>query len=37
VGRAAFKNELKRRGFHAIENPRQVVIFCNQEPIFVVL
>lgn len=37
VGRAEFEQELKRRGFHAIENAGQMVIFCNQEPIRVVL
>jgi hypothetical protein len=37
VGREAFDNELKRRGFHAIENAGQMVNFCNQEPIRVVL
>lgn len=33
VGRDAFLLELERRGYHAIENSGQVVIFCNQEPI----
>ena len=33
VGRAMFLNELNRRGFRAIENAGQLVIFCNQEPI----
>lgn len=33
VGRAAFLNELDRRGFRAIENAGQLVIFCNREPI----
>lgn len=33
VGRAAFETELRRRGFHAVENAGQMVIFCNQEPI----
>jgi len=36
VGRADFESELRRRGFHAIENADQVVIFCNQEPIHVI-
>lgn len=31
VGRAAFEAELKRRGYHAVENAGQIVIFCNQE------
>ena len=33
VGRARFQAELERRGFHAIENADQIVVFCNQEPI----
>ncbi|NIZ13865.1 N-(5'-phosphoribosyl)anthranilate isomerase [Phaeobacter sp. HF9A] len=37
VGRAAFEAELKRRGFHAVENAGQMVIFCNQEPIRLLL
>ena len=37
VGRATFEAELKRRGFHAVENAGQMVIFCNQEPIHLIL
>ena len=37
VGRAEFDQEIRRRGFHAVENAGQLVIFCNQEPIRVVL
>jgi len=33
VGRRAFERELKRRGFQAVENAGQVIIFCNREPI----
>jgi hypothetical protein len=33
VGIEEFKDELRRRGFHAIENAGQIVIFCNQEPV----
>ena len=33
VGRDQLKHELARRGYHAIENAGQIVIFCNQEPI----
>lgn len=33
VGREAFLEELERRGYHAVENAGQLVIFCNQEPI----
>ena len=36
VGRATFETELRRRGFRAIENADQIVIFCNQEPIRVI-
>jgi hypothetical protein len=37
VGKTEFEQELMRRGFHAVENAGQLVIFCNQEPIRVVL
>jgi tRNA U55 pseudouridine synthase TruB len=37
VGRAEFEEELKRRGYHAVENAGQMVIFCNQQPIRVVV
>ncbi|SLN44767.1 N-(5'-phosphoribosyl)anthranilate isomerase [Pseudooctadecabacter jejudonensis] len=33
VGRDLFENEIARRGFTAVENVGQVVIFCNQEPV----
>ncbi|MEM9426070.1 MAG: N-(5'-phosphoribosyl)anthranilate isomerase [Pseudomonadota bacterium] len=33
VGRDAFRFELQRRGFSAVENAGQFVIFCNAEPI----
>lgn len=33
VGRAAFEAELRRRGFAAVENAGQIVIFCNREPV----
>lgn len=33
VGRAAFERELRRRGFHAVENAGQFVIFCNNEQV----
>lgn len=36
VGRQAFVAELKRRGFRAVENGGQFVIFCNQEDIKIV-
>ncbi len=37
VGRAEFERELRRRGFHAVENAGQMVIFCNQEPVRMVV
>lgn len=33
VGRAAFAREIERRGFHAIRNGDQIVVFCNNEPL----
>lgn len=33
VGREAFEQELRRRGFSAIENAGQVIVFCNSEPV----
>ncbi|PHP28042.1 N-(5'-phosphoribosyl)anthranilate isomerase [Limimaricola cinnabarinus] len=33
VGRSRFLHEIERRGFRAIENAGQVVIFCNREPL----
>ncbi|MAJ79214.1 N-(5'-phosphoribosyl)anthranilate isomerase [Sulfitobacter sp. TMED3] len=37
VGRQAFEQELLRRGYHAVENAGQLVIFCNQEPIRIIV
>lgn len=37
VGRDRFLRELARRGYHAVENAGQLVIFCNSEPVRVVL
>ncbi|MCA0996400.1 N-(5'-phosphoribosyl)anthranilate isomerase [Alloyangia pacifica] len=36
VGRERFLAELDRRGFRAVENAGQTVIFCNCEPVRVV-
>jgi len=33
IGRDAFVRELDRRGFRAVENAGQTVIFCNREPV----
>ena len=32
-GRAAFLEEMRRRGYSVVENAGQMVIFCNREPI----
>ncbi|QBY02679.1 N-(5'-phosphoribosyl)anthranilate isomerase [Rhodophyticola sp. CCM32] len=36
IGRPAFVAELKRRGFRAVENAGQMIVFCNQEPVRIV-
>ncbi|MGR3341976.1 MAG: N-(5'-phosphoribosyl)anthranilate isomerase [Paracoccaceae bacterium] len=36
VGHENFQAELMRRGFHAVENSGQYVIFCNNAPVHVV-
>ena len=33
VGRAVFAAEVERRGYQAVENCGQIVIFCNAAPI----
>ena len=33
VGRSDFHFELKRRGWHAVENAGEFIIFCNREPV----
>jgi hypothetical protein len=33
VGRDRFIEELHSRGFRAVENAGQIVVFCNREPI----
>lgn len=35
VGRSAFELELRRRGYRAVENAGQFIIFCNREPVTV--
>ncbi|SFR33795.1 hypothetical protein SAMN04488005_0552 [Yoonia tamlensis] len=37
VGRAAFIAEIQRRGYSAVENAGQVVVFCNAEPVRVIV
>ncbi len=36
IGRNAFADELRRRGYHAVENSGQIVIFCNRAPVRIV-
>ena len=33
IGRDRFLAELNRRGFRAVENAGQIVVFCNAEPV----
>tara|TARA_B110000977_G_C10764178_1_gene371947 strand:- start:109 stop:285 length:177 start_codon:yes stop_codon:yes gene_type:complete len=33
VGRERFYVELHRRGFSAVENAGQVIVFCNSDPV----
>lgn len=33
IGRRSFEYELRRRGYHAVENAGQYVIFCNNEAV----
>ena len=33
VGMIRFKHELSRRGYTALTNAGDIIIFCNQEPI----
>ncbi len=33
MGRRAFEAELRRRGYHAVKNAGQFVIFCNNEAV----
>jgi len=36
VGREAFVAELNRRGYSAVENAGQIIVFCNAQPVEVV-
>jgi len=36
VGREPFEREIRRRGFHAVENAGQYVIFCNRAPVRII-
>jgi hypothetical protein len=33
LGRERFLHEVRRRGFRAVENSGQFIVFCNQEPV----
>ncbi|MBY4892415.1 N-(5'-phosphoribosyl)anthranilate isomerase [Rhodobacteraceae bacterium N5(2021)] len=33
VGWPRFRHELRRRGYRAVRNGSQVIVFCNAEPI----
>ncbi|MDF1855496.1 N-(5'-phosphoribosyl)anthranilate isomerase [Pseudooceanicola sp.] len=33
VGLDWFRHEIRRRGFHAVENAGQIVVFCNNAPV----
>jgi hypothetical protein len=33
LGRTRFEDAVRRRGFHMVENAGQFVVFCNAEPI----
>ena len=37
VGREKFQAEIKRRGFSAVENAGHVIVFCNAEPVTVLV
>lgn len=35
IGRERFLHEVRRRGFRAVENAGQFIIFCNREPVYI--
>ena len=37
LGRDAFAAEVRRRGYRMVENAGQFVVFCNREPVHVVV
>jgi hypothetical protein len=37
VGRARFLHEVNRRGFRVIENSGHFVVFCNSDPVRIVV
>ena len=37
IGRQRFLREVQRRGFRAVENSGQIVIFCNRDDVRILL
>ncbi|MBK6467367.1 MAG: N-(5'-phosphoribosyl)anthranilate isomerase [Rhodobacter sp.] len=37
VGRDRFLNEVRRRGFRAVENCGQFIVFCNRDPVYLIV
>lgn len=37
LGRNSFEAEVRRRGFRMVENAGQYIIFCNREPVRIVI
>jgi hypothetical protein len=37
LGRSSFEAEVRRRGYRMVENAGQYVIFCNREPVRIVV
>jgi hypothetical protein len=35
IGRDRFLHEVRRRGFRAVENAGQFIVFCNREPVYI--
>ncbi len=33
IGRDRFLHEVRRRGFRAVENAGQFIVFCNRQPV----
>ena len=37
LGRTSFEIEIRRRGYRMVENAGQYIIFCNREPVRIVV
>ena len=37
LGRTSFESEVRRRGYRMVENAGQFVVFCNREPVRIVV